>query len=44
MILNTLDTGFNPRLHAGGDIRYGALFKQNGVSIHASTQEATSVK
>ena len=38
----TADTGFNPRLHAGGDYLGRYLGRYFSVSIHASTQEATT--
>jgi len=33
--------GFNPRLHAGGDVEQLSTLKDMAVSIHASTREAT---
>ena len=35
------DSGFNPRLHEGGDYPFDAQAVRSGVSIHASTREAT---
>ena len=37
-----LRIGFNPRLHAGGDSFLPGSSMNEAVSIHASTQEATS--